>query len=61
MYKEGGNFMTRCPGIEMYKRDAIQAARDLGYDSEVIQKLKNAQTQNEITNIMICARNEFFK
>lgn len=41
-----------------YKRHAISIAKDLLYPSEVIEKLKEAYTENEICRIMTTARKE---
>lgn len=40
-----------------YRRQAIQAAKDLGYSDSVINRIKHAKTDNEITQIMASARN----
>lgn len=39
-----------------YKRNAIQAAKDLCYGEKVIAQLKNAKTESEISTIMCKAR-----
>lgn len=36
--------------------EAIYIAKDLHYSADVIQKLKDAKTLNEISNIMVDAR-----
>lgn len=41
-----------------YKRAAIRAARELGYDEGVILALKAAKSENEISRIMTTARKE---
>ena len=41
-----------------YKAWAIKAAKELWYGKEVIKKLKNAKTDNEISLIMQTARFE---
>jgi len=41
-----------------YKRSAIRAAKELCYGKEVIDKLKKATSDNEITRIMLSARND---
>lgn len=41
-----------------YKRSAIRAAKELCYSKEVIEKLKKATSDNEITRIMVSARND---
>lgn len=46
---------------EHYRALALTAARDLGYDYEVISKIKTAQTDSEIDRIMRNARLEKFK
>lgn len=40
----------------MYKRSAIQTATELGYSNTVINELKNAETSEEISRIMMNAR-----
>jgi predicted fused transcriptional regulator/phosphomethylpyrimidine kinase len=40
-----------------YKRRAIRAAKELGYGKKVVDKLKKATSDNEITRIMYSARN----
>ena len=39
-----------------YRISAIKAAKDLGYDKDVIKRLKAAKTENEIERIMREAR-----
>lgn len=39
-----------------YKRKAISVAKDLCYSDEIISRLKSAQTEAEITQIMKTAR-----
>jgi hypothetical protein len=39
-----------------YQKQAIKAAKDLRYDSEVVRKLERAKTVGEISRIMITAR-----
>ena len=39
-----------------YKLQAVKAAKDLGYNSDVIKRLKAAKTENEIERIMREAR-----
>ena len=39
-----------------YKRNAIQAAKDLFYGEKVIAQFKNAKTEAEISTIMCRAR-----
>lgn len=38
-----------------YKRSAIRAAKELRYGKEVINKLKKADSDDEITRIMLSA------
>lgn len=40
-----------------HKQSAIRAAKELYYGKEVIDKLKKAASDNEITRIMFSARN----
>ena len=44
-----------------YKIEAMKAAKDLGYDSETVKKIKAAKTDREIEHIMVQARKEKFK
>lgn len=44
------------PNIKFLRADAIRTAKDLCYGDDVIAKLKVAETENEITRIMISAR-----
>ena len=39
-----------------YRRDAINAAKDLGYDKTVIARIREAETEIEITKILAEAR-----
>lgn len=39
-----------------YKDQAIEAAKDLGYGATVIDRIKNAKTDFEISRIMTSAR-----
>jgi hypothetical protein len=39
-----------------YKRSAIRAAKELCYGKEVIDKLKKASSDDEITRIMLSSR-----
>lgn len=39
-----------------YKRQALCAAKQLGYHPSIIERLKNAQTEAEIERIMHTAR-----
>lgn len=39
-----------------YKDQAVEAAKDLGYGAAVIDRIKNAKTDLEISRIMTSAR-----
>lgn len=41
-----------------YRKDAIKAAKDFGYGDEVIQKIKDAKNDYQISGIMQVARHE---
>lgn len=43
-----------------YKRQAIQAAKDLGYGQDVVSKLIHAMSDGEVERIMIAARERKF-
>lgn len=49
------------PQENFYKKDAIKAATELRYGKEVIDAIRAAETDNEISRIMAAARNEVFK
>lgn len=44
----------------IYKDQAINAAKELGYGRRVIKKIKEAESEEEIQRIMITARHEKF-
>ena len=41
---------------ENYKRKALTAAKELGYDNEVVEKIKASKSDAEIERIMNTAR-----
>lgn len=51
----GSSYMMR-EDIFYIRRRTIRAAQDLGYPKEVIQKLMEAKTEREMSNIMKSAR-----
>ena len=46
--------------FKAYKSEAIKAAKDLGYGTEILEKLENAKTDGEIQRLMIAARHKKF-
>ena len=48
--------MNNIHGFERKVRDAICAARDLGYNKDTITKIENAKSESEIEHILIDAR-----
>lgn len=42
--------------LEIYRRDAIQAARELWYGQDVVDRILTAKSVTEITRIMTSAR-----
>lgn len=42
--------------FKRYKKQAVEAATDLGYDKMIVTRLRNARNSAEITNIMNTAR-----
>ena len=40
----------------LYKKEALEAASDLNYSKEVIRKIEDAKSDNEISRIMKTAR-----
>ncbi len=45
--------------LEKVRGEAIQAAKEIGYDETVVEKLRHALGQNEINNILIDARHKW--
>jgi hypothetical protein len=43
-----------------YKRFALKAAKELCYSAEVLERIRNAVTDNEVCRIMITARERRF-
>lgn len=43
--------------LSMYRRNAIQAAKELGYPADTVAEIKKAKTKDEISRIMSIARN----
>jgi hypothetical protein len=46
--------------LDTYKKESAKAAKQLGYDSKVIDQIKNAESEAEIQKIMITARHKKF-
>lgn len=46
--------------LQIYRPNAIEAAKDLYYGEEVIKKIKAAKSVGEIEQIMITARHKRF-
>lgn len=44
--------------VDIYKKEAIEIAKQLLYGKEVISKIRTAQTVGEIERIMVKARAE---
>lgn len=42
--------------IDLYRKQAIQAAKELWYETGVVEKLKAAKTTEEINRILVGAR-----
>lgn len=43
-----------------YRKDAITAAKDLGYGNDIVERIKQAENETQIDNIMRSARREKF-
>lgn len=43
--------------LSMYRRNAIQAAKELGYPADTVGEINKAKTKDEISRIMSIARN----
>lgn len=48
--------MNNIHGFERKVRDAINAARDLGYSQDTIIRIENAKSEAEIERVLIDAR-----
>ena len=48
--------MNNIHGFEKKVKDAVNAARDLGYSKDTITKIENAKSESEIEHILIDAR-----
>lgn len=44
--------------LRVYKSDSIKIARQLGYSSAIIDKIKQAESINEVTHALRCGRHE---
>lgn len=44
--------------VRAYRRGALKAAKELCYGDEVIRRIKNAKTSDEISRIMRTARED---
>ena len=44
----------------LYRDQSIEVARDLNYSQEIIEKIKNAKSDAEISNILVTARKRKF-
>lgn len=44
----------------LYREQSIGVARDLNYSQEIIEKIKNAKSDAEISNILVTARKRKF-
>lgn len=42
--------------LHMYRKEALDAAIDFGYGEEVVEAVKNAATEDDISKIMCMAR-----
>lgn len=47
--------------LEVYRKEAFWAAKDLGYSDEILDKIKSAKTEIEISRIMRGGRDELDK
>ena len=45
--------------MKKYRKDSIKMCRDFGYPDEVRRKIEKAQTEIEIENILISAREKY--
>lgn len=44
--------------LDVYKKQHIKIAKDLGYGPRCIRQIENAKTEEEISNILCRARKE---
>jgi hypothetical protein len=47
-------------GLEVYRFEAIRAAKQLSYKREFVERIQHADTINEISRIMVTARKDKF-
>lgn len=45
-----------CEKLRVSKKEAIKAAKQLGYSDNVVKRIKQAKNEPEITRILITAR-----
>ena len=45
--------------VRQYKRTSLRICRDFGYPDEVRRKIEKAQTEIEVENILISAREKY--
>lgn len=53
--------MTTFTELKAYRHQATKAARDLCYGQDVIDRIKEAKSEQEIDRIMKSARHKFLK
>lgn len=51
-----GHHERRDISLGGYKRHIVKIARDLGYTKDVIERIKESKTVNEVDNLMVDAR-----
>lgn len=60
-YRSGNKNKEIIAKIRAYKKEAIKAAKELYYGEDIIEKIKEAKTENQIRNIMKEARESFLE
>lgn len=57
--KEVCTMVHKVGDVEYYREAALQAAKDLLYPETVIERLKVAESSNEISRIMVTCRKKY--
>ena len=54
-----GTFLTSNDSLKLYKKQALEAARNLHYPPEVIDKIKKCKSMGQISIVMTTARQTY--
>jgi hypothetical protein len=56
---EIGDYLTSNDSLKIYKKQAIEAARNLHYPPEVISKIKKCNSMGQVSIVMTSARQTY--